>query len=752
MAHEQHLQRVGSDRRLLALLQSLRRSPQIEVSLLFRTATCANCTRHPSTAKLSQLLGSSSAEAVPLRSGVDAVAPPAIYEFGGRGSLLRLLRLARFDLILIGLWFWYDPQPSFAEILVPIIRAHVDGQSEWAEPKRGWNARPRIALLADDAHAERARRLGLEETEGERRAVYATQARNLMARQRALYSEVDGVFYLTGLDMEAEAELRANLQAPIEPCLLPGSSRGRRRAPLHVGLLRMPMLAGATKAAHGQPAAPHYDHHVWIGFVGDGHTATNALGVRRFLREGLPLLRTLQPRVRLRLVGRLPSAHQAGQRERLGGKNAACDATAGSADRLRGCGWAWGTPCALDEAACGVDTLGYLSDDELAAEAARWALFLVPIFATTGVNTKLLLGLELGLPVVSTVAAAAPFDLDAVRSDTGADVPIGVADTPHALARLAAHLLQNRTAASRLASAGRAHLAALAQAPAPEQDVRSMLAWAGAPSIAPYDAFSQFTQREAALSGPWSGLDRSTAASVVVVSTCGLEQLWPFGASIIRAVWRSLCALDCTLDCPPLARAASMDDTGSRSTLPNATAAATTTSCTEPKANKTLVMFDEGRCFVRPLDIARLIATAPTHLSAPTSTISRAVPLVRLVHFGWDPSAARTLYHSRGTLLRHVAASERVAERVIASVGSAAMRVDRMASAAGYRAVWRKACAAALGSRGEATANEGIEQRSGPISVQWCVQHAAEPYRARFVAALRDHVQRPRWWDAILKA
>ena len=197
------------------------------------------------------------------------------------------------------------------------------------------------------------------------------------------------------------------------------------------------------------------------------------------------------------------------------------------------------------------------------------------------------------------------------------------------------------------------------------------------------------------------------------------------------------------------ARAATMDDTGSNHHLNDA--AATTTSCTEPKANKTLVMFDEGRCFVRPLDIARLIATAPTHLSAPTSTISRAVPLVRLVHFGWDPSAARTLYHSRGTLLRHVAASERVAERVIASVGSAAMRVDRMASAAGYRAVWRslRSC---VSSRGEATANEGIEQRSGPISVQWCVQHAAEPYRARFVAALRDHVQRPRWWDAILKA
>ena len=109
-----------------------------------------------------------------------------------------------------------------------------------------------------------------------------------------------------------------------------------------------------------------------------------------------------------------------------------------------------------------MDTLGYLSDDELAAEAARWALFLVPIFATTGVNTKLLLGLELGLPVVSTVAAAAPFHLDAVRSDTGADVPIGVADTPHALARLAAHLLQNRTAASPRRPA--VLLAALAQA------------------------------------------------------------------------------------------------------------------------------------------------------------------------------------------------------------------------------------------------------------------------------------------------
>jgi hypothetical protein len=50
-------------------------------------------------------------------------------------------------------------------------------------------------------------------------------------------------------------------------------------------------------------------HH--LGFVGDGRTATNYLGLQRFLREGWPQLRRRWPLARLRVVGRAPSGHVA---------------------------------------------------------------------------------------------------------------------------------------------------------------------------------------------------------------------------------------------------------------------------------------------------------------------------------------------------------------------------------------------------------------------------------------------------------
>ena len=110
------------------------------------------------------------------------------------------------------------------------------------------------------------------------------------------------------------------------------------------------------------------------------------------------------------MVGRVPSGHRAGRAERAGGKDSRCsNATLGGGQ----CGWAAHTPCSSDERACGIDALGYLSDEQLMAEAATWRVMLAPIFATTGANTKVILALQLGLPLVTTAAAAAPFGLAA---------------------------------------------------------------------------------------------------------------------------------------------------------------------------------------------------------------------------------------------------------------------------------------------------------------------------------------------------
>ena len=120
VAHEQHLQAVGSDARLLLLLQQLRQLGA-SVSLLVRAANEA-ARRHPPTHEIAELLGAANLSAVPLgRGGVPVARAPAVYEMGGGRAFQQLLRHEQFDLVLVGLWFWYDPQPSFAEMLVPLV-------------------------------------------------------------------------------------------------------------------------------------------------------------------------------------------------------------------------------------------------------------------------------------------------------------------------------------------------------------------------------------------------------------------------------------------------------------------------------------------------------------------------------------------------------------------------------------------------------------------------------------------------------
>ena len=75
------------------------------------------------------------------------------------------------------------------------------------------------------------------------------------------------------------------------------------------------------------------------------------------------------------------------------------------------CGWAWGTVYSGVEEPNGIDELGYLSAEGLLEEVLSWRLMIVPVLRTTGVNTKILVALELGIPLVITPVAASPFDI-----------------------------------------------------------------------------------------------------------------------------------------------------------------------------------------------------------------------------------------------------------------------------------------------------------------------------------------------------
>lgn len=98
------------------------------------------------------------------------------------------------------------------------------------------------------------------------------------------------------------------------------------------------------------------------------------------------------------------------------------------------CGWAWGTPYAGVEALHGIDELGFLPSDAMLHEAMSWRAMVAPIRATTGINTKLLVGLELGIPLVVSSAAAAPLGIGRIGSGArGGNGSFAPASTAHPL-------------------------------------------------------------------------------------------------------------------------------------------------------------------------------------------------------------------------------------------------------------------------------------------------------------------------------
>ena len=447
----------------------------------------------------------------------------------------------------------------------------------------------------------------------------------------------------------------------------------------------------------------------WIGFVGDGHTATNSLGVRRFVREGWPALRAQWPSARLRIVGRVPTGHRAGRRERHGGKDAPC-----AADEPR-CGWAAATPCAGAEAACGIDALGYVSDEALRSEARAWRLLLVPIFASTGANTKLLLGLQLGLPIVSTVAAAVPFGIVPPRGSAveaaaaaaevgeveaeaaaaeeeavgGSAQPVlmesaALGTTAQELASLASRLLSRPGEAAQLAEAGRRHFVRLAASEAPSDDVRSMLRWVRRRQKEEEEQQQQQRQQQQQVqqeqqpllgahhrpssssssgssSSSSSGSGSSATAAPSLGGLCGPPSASSRpprrvvsrcgleelwpGASRLDAVWEDLCRA-CSWSCRHSSGSGS-GDAGGGSGGDGGGGGRSGGGENGGGENDS----GAGAAFDADLWLDASCAAAPLEGTRATAA----------VHFAWEPAAVRELYHYRGSALRAVVASERAA-------------------------------------------------------------------------------------------
>ena len=189
--HEQHLQSMGCDVRLLRFVKDLVYLNQ-EVSMLFRGSTPAKM-RQPKSKQLASILHIENFEEDQLRKGLRE--PPGLYEWTSSERFAQLMAKGYFNVVIIFLWFWYDPQPSVAELVLPVLRAHSPEDRQ-----------PFVALLSDDAHAIRSSRLGEVEIHPPTREGYNERARNYWLRQKNMYQLVDMVMYISAMDQVAEEE------------------------------------------------------------------------------------------------------------------------------------------------------------------------------------------------------------------------------------------------------------------------------------------------------------------------------------------------------------------------------------------------------------------------------------------------------------------------------------------------------------------------------------------------------------------
>jgi len=370
--HEQHPQAMGCDRRLLALARLMQDEGRT-VSLLYRRDAPPS-QQSPLTEQLAEMLGMQDFRHDELTSCLRP--PPALYKYKSASQLERLFEQGWFDLVLLSVWFWSDPAPCFAELVLPVLRSRSPPEQQ-----------PFVALLVDDAHALRASRLAEGESDPALRERYTRQAATLLPRLTSLYGVADAVTHVSAQDQAAEMGLFHS-----------STPSGHQWLLLRTPLRAMRALPKNARAPHRQ-----YGHTKHIGFLGNGQTATNHQAMQWFLLHCWPELRRKLPGLRLRLVGRPP-----GSTSNTSGL-VRCDPA--SSPARPHCGWAWGTPYAGREAENGIDELGFYDAETLLVEALSWRIFVAPIYHTTGVNTKLLLALELGIPIVSSAAAAAPLGL-----------------------------------------------------------------------------------------------------------------------------------------------------------------------------------------------------------------------------------------------------------------------------------------------------------------------------------------------------
>jgi len=193
---------------------------------------------------------------------------------------------------------------------------------------------------------------------------------------RSTDGTADVVAFITAIDA---ASCGANISALHEPAW-GGSGRRRWRV----------VRTGPQYPPRAPPSQPEHGRAADFVFLGKGNNPTNYISVQHFLAATWPHVRAVLPSARLFLVGE-------------------------SCAEDRSCNWLHGTPYSVKHGQsssaarlAGIHTVGF--DESLDSLVGRTAM-VMPIFASTGVNTKFFRALEFGLPVVMSRVSAASLNV-----------------------------------------------------------------------------------------------------------------------------------------------------------------------------------------------------------------------------------------------------------------------------------------------------------------------------------------------------
>jgi len=313
--------------------------------------------------------------------------------------------------------------------------------------------------------------------------------------------------------------------------------------------------------------------------------------------------------------------------------------------------------------------MGYLSAEGLLEEVLSWRLMIVPVLRTTGVNTKILVALELGVPLVITPVAASPFDLP--ENET----IVAFADQALDFVQQTVYVYTVSWLWTQLSRASRQHWENLATHDPARNDVRTVLSTVCEDTTATH-YLSRWTPPQIANEGKKPAVTLSPACSrgtsksgrcivappssqtcllqnhssepapLMLIMSHSMQQMFPQFNSYMAHIWQDICRY-CQLKC-------------TRRT--------------------------DGAGYVLR-DVHMLL---DDHMSLPLAEIDH-LPY-RLVLYSWDPGKMGRYFHYDGTILETIGVTERaVSETMRRPTSCLNVRINQeMRSGGGFLFSWRK--------------------------------------------------------------